>query len=113
MQSRGYAATPLTGVWANFPYLHNGSVPTLHHLLGPVAERPQIFEILAARRLDRERVGQPLYADPRDGLLSPSDRVLRFGENRDWFNAARPGCSNMRPRFLAGHPHGRQSPGAH
>ena len=32
----GYAATPLTGVWANFPYLHNGSVPTLHHLLGPV-----------------------------------------------------------------------------
>ena len=94
VRSRGYAATPLTGVWANFPYLHNGSVPTLHHLLGPVGERPQLFEILAARRLDRERVGQPLYADPRDGLLPPSDRVLRFGENRDWFNAARPGCSN-------------------
>ena len=33
--SEGYAATPLTGVWANYPYLHNGSVPTLHHLLGP------------------------------------------------------------------------------
>ena len=57
VRSRGYAATPLTGVWANFPYLHNGSVPTLHHLLGPVWERPQLFEILAARRLDRERVG--------------------------------------------------------
>ena len=35
VKSHGYAATPLTGVWANFPYLHNGSVPTLHHLLGP------------------------------------------------------------------------------
>ena len=36
VKSHGYAATPLTGVWANYPYLHNGSVPTLHHLLGPV-----------------------------------------------------------------------------
>ena len=71
VRSRGYAATPLTGVWANFPYLHNGSVPTLHHLLGPVGERPQLFEILAARRLDRERVGQPLYADPRAGCCPP------------------------------------------
>ena len=42
--SEGYAATPLTGVWANFPYLHNGSVPTLHDLLGPASERPKIFD---------------------------------------------------------------------
>ena len=27
------------------PYLHNGSVPTLHHLLGPVSERPKIFQV--------------------------------------------------------------------
>src|SRR5262249_16625860 len=47
-KSRGYAATPLTGVWANYPYLHNGSVPTLYHLLGPVAERPRIFHVLSA-----------------------------------------------------------------
>ncbi len=46
-RSDGYAATPLTGVWANFPYLHNGSVPTLHHLLGPVSERPKIFHVMA------------------------------------------------------------------
>jgi len=95
VHSRGYAATPLTGVWANFPYLHNGSVPTLHHLLGPVSERPRLFEILAARRLDRERVGQPLYADPRDGLIAPTERLERFGENRDWFNSTRPGCANI------------------
>ena len=94
VRSRGYAATPLTGVWANFPYLHNGSVPTLHHLLGPVSERPPLFEIIAARRLDRERVGQPLYADPRVGLIDRAERLQRFGGQRDWFNTARPGCAN-------------------
>jgi len=30
-----YAARPLKGVWATPPYLHNGSVPSLWHLLQP------------------------------------------------------------------------------
>ncbi|WP_437677844.1 cytochrome c [Sorangium sp. So ce131] len=38
----GYLSTPLHGLWATGPYLHNGSVPTLWHLLTP-AERPQVF----------------------------------------------------------------------
>ena len=29
----GYVAPPLHGVWASAPYLHNGSVPTVDHLL--------------------------------------------------------------------------------
>ena len=29
----GYQAPPLDGIWATAPYLHNGSVPTLHALL--------------------------------------------------------------------------------
>jgi mono/diheme cytochrome c family protein len=29
----GYAFKPLDGIWARAPYLHNGSVPTLYHLL--------------------------------------------------------------------------------
>ncbi len=29
----GYQAPPLDGIWATAPYLHNGSVPTLDHLL--------------------------------------------------------------------------------
>ena len=69
VRSEGYAATPLTGVWANYPYLHNGSVPTLHHLLGPVSERPAIFHVRAAGRFDRTRVGQQLYLDPVHGTL--------------------------------------------
>jgi len=94
MKSRGYAATPLTGVWANFPYLHNGSVPTLHDLLGPASERPKIFQITAARTLDRARVGQPLHADPPYARAGEAELLRRFGDQRDWFNTARPGSSN-------------------
>lgn len=92
--SDGYAATPLTGVWANYPYLHNGSVPTLHHLLGPVSERPAIFSVMAARRFDRQRVGQRLYVDERDARLGELARLARYGDRRDWLNTSREGCSN-------------------
>lgn len=94
-KSRGYAATPLTGVWANFPYLHNGSVPTLYHLLGPVSERPRIFEVLAARTLDQERVGQRLVRRAKDARLGEEELLRRYGDDRDWFNTARPGSSNV------------------
>jgi processive rubber oxygenase RoxA-like protein len=92
--SRGYAATPLTGVWANYPYLHNGSVPTLYHLLGPEWERPKIFHVLAARRFDRERVGQVLHANPAHDRLSDAELLRRFANDRDWFNVNRPGSGN-------------------
>ena len=36
----GYIAPPLDGIWATAPYLHNGSVPTLYHLIHP-DERPE------------------------------------------------------------------------
>jgi hypothetical protein len=93
-KSRGYAATPLTGVWANFPYLHNGSVPTLYHLLGPAAERPRIFDVMAARTLDRARVGQPLYLDGADAQRTEEVLLHRHGQDRNWFNTTRPGSSN-------------------
>jgi hypothetical protein len=93
-KSVGYAATPLTGVWANYPYLHNGSVPTLHHLLGPPSERPRLFSVKAARRFDPERVGQRLYLDRRVARWSESERLQRFGADENWFNASRTGCGN-------------------
>ena len=91
-KSHGYAATPLTGVWINFPYLHNGSVPTLHHLLGPVSERPRIFEVMGARSFDRVNVGQRLFVRPSH--LSEAELIRRFGNNRDWFYVERTGSSN-------------------
>ncbi len=47
----GYNALPLVGLWAQAPYLHNGSVPTLYHLLVP-NERPAIF---VKSRLDYDK----------------------------------------------------------
>ncbi len=38
----GYRAPPLVGIWASAPYLHNGSVPTLHALFELTA-RPKIW----------------------------------------------------------------------
>jgi len=38
-----YWAATLTGVWARSPYLHNGSVRTMHELLSPPAQRAKTF----------------------------------------------------------------------
>lgn len=51
----GYVAPPLDGVWASPPYLHNGSVPTLWHVLHP-SERPTVWRP-ASENLDRSKVG--------------------------------------------------------
>ncbi len=38
----GYQAPPLDGVWATAPYFHNGSTPTVYHVLNSKA-RPKLF----------------------------------------------------------------------
>lgn len=43
VKTDGYVAKPLTGIWLQAPYLHNGSVPTLEDLLLPPLERPPTF----------------------------------------------------------------------
>lgn len=92
--SPGYAATPLTGVWANYPYLHNGSVPTLYHLLGPESERPAMFEVMAARSFDRGKVGQQLFVNNGLATVTAADLLRWFGGNRNWFNTSREGSGN-------------------
>lgn len=49
-------ASPLAGVWATGPYLHNGSVPTVYELLSPVSERRDVFWT-GGRTLDLDRLG--------------------------------------------------------
>jgi len=51
----GYVALPLAGIWARAPYLHNGSVPTLFHLLVP-ASRPAVFQ-RGSSDYDQDKVG--------------------------------------------------------
>jgi hypothetical protein len=53
--TEGYVPPPLTGVWASAPYFHNGSVPTVWHLLHP-EQRPERFEV-GGHRLDFTRLG--------------------------------------------------------
>jgi mono/diheme cytochrome c family protein len=50
-----YAAPILAGLWMSAPYLHNGSVPTLWHLMHP-NQRPARFQV-GGHRLDYARLG--------------------------------------------------------
>ena len=51
-----YPAKPLGAAWATAPYLHNGSVPTIYHLLLPAAQRPRTFHV-GQRELDPVHLG--------------------------------------------------------
>ena len=79
-----YKASPLAGVWATAPYLHNGSVPTLDDLLRAPAERPGVFYV-GNRVFDPARVG---YVN-RGEDLSEDDRARFFR-----FDTSLPGNSN-------------------
>ncbi len=50
-----YMARKLNGIWATAPYLHNGSVPTLYHLLYP-EQRPARF-LVGNREYDPVKLG--------------------------------------------------------
>ncbi len=55
----GYVFKPLDGIWARAPYLHNGSVPTLYHLLASdknTSLRPNRF-VTGLLSYDSEKVG--------------------------------------------------------
>jgi hypothetical protein len=58
-----YKARPLAGVWSTAPYLHNGSVPSLHDLLLPASKRSPQFHI-GSRCFDPARVG---FIDDEEG----------------------------------------------
>ncbi len=56
---QGYVTDSLMGVWARAPYLHNGSVPTLRHLLASgnsESKRPDTF-VRGAISYDQKNVG--------------------------------------------------------
>jgi hypothetical protein len=50
---KGYVAPRLWGIWSRFPYLHNGSIPTLRDLFNPKEDRPVVFNLHRAGELDR------------------------------------------------------------
>ncbi len=83
----GYVAPPLDGVWASPPYLHNGSVPTIWHLLNP-KERPRIW-----RRCDKamDAVYVGFKIEVVDHVPSTETDIAK---RREYFDTSRFGKSN-------------------
>lgn len=74
----GYVAPPLDGLWATAPYFHNGSVPTLWHVLHP-DDRPAVWR-RTALGLDSEKMG--LEVEVLDSVPSK----LKHAERRWYFD---------------------------
>lgn len=91
IETDGYIAVQLDGIWLRGPYLHNGSVPTLRDLLAPAAERPRAF-CRGYDVLDRENLGfiSDGRVDPRcaedhpPATPSPWDRPGAPGRSDEW-----------------------------
>lgn len=84
----GYVPPPLDGIWARFPYLHNGSVPSLCALLAAPDERPLTFVVGPPddpdTDFDAACVGLP-EVPPEAWLADPENEV----------DTTRPGLGNQ------------------
>ena len=63
---------------------------------------------MAARRLDRVRVGQPLYRDPGDATARRSGAHAPVRRRSQLVQHRAPGMRQRRPRLLAADPDGRE-----
>jgi mono/diheme cytochrome c family protein len=78
-RGHGYFANRLDGIWARYPYLHNGSVPSMAALLTPPDGRPTVFSLRDAgeiERFDPETLGLtvPKRGSPEEAELLQSVR---------------------------------------
>lgn len=74
-QPDGYVAPPLDGLWASAPYFHNGSVPTLYHVLHP-NQRPSVWRAVD-QRLDESKIGLRVEVVDRVPLEAPDVAIRR------------------------------------
>lgn len=93
----GYQAPPLDGVWATAPYFHNGSAPTLAHVLNSKS-RPKLYTRsfrTDEADYDKDRIGWKI-TEQKD---APSEKLPAI-ERRKVYDTSKPGRSN------AGHTYG-------
>ncbi len=86
----GYQAPPLDGLWATAPYFHNGSAPTVYHVLNSKA-RPTRFTRsyhTAAEDFDPMKLGWK-YRE-----VGPADPNLPARERRKVYDTMQPGRGN-------------------
>jgi mono/diheme cytochrome c family protein len=86
----GYQAPPLDGLWATAPYLHNGSAPTVWHVLNSKA-RPRRFT--RSYRTDQSEF-DPVKLGWRLTEVGPADPRLPARERRKVYDTTLPGRSN-------------------
>ena len=86
----GYVAPVLSGIWASAPYLHNGSVPTLWHLMHP-AQRPAHFQV-GGHALDYRFVGIAGVTNANGSWAYSADYTP--WSQPQWFDTSLPGQSN-------------------
>jgi mono/diheme cytochrome c family protein len=86
----GYVAPPLDGIWASAPYFHNGSVPTLWHLMH-AEQRPVVWQ-RSEDGYDQEKVGLEVAT-----FAELPAEVKRPDEKRRYFN------TRLRGKSAAGH----------
>ena len=91
----GYVPPILSSVWTTAPYLHNGSVPTLWHMMHP-AERPARFEV-GGHRLDYDRMGIALAPDSSGVWRTPA--LPTRASIREVYDTSLPGRSNRGHEF--------------
>jgi hypothetical protein len=94
-QPAGYVAPPLDGIWASAPYLHNGSVPTLWHMLH-VDERPAVWRRTSVADYDLEKVGLVVETFTELPPDAASDKRLR----REYFQTKAFGKSAAGHEFV-------------
>lgn len=87
--NKGYVAPILDGLWATAPYLHNGSIPTLWHLMHP-GSRPDKFYV-GGHQLDYDKIG--IKGEINDGIYKYA------GNYKSWcsyeiFDTTQPGQLN-------------------
>lgn len=92
----GYQAPPLDGVWATAPYFHNGSVPTIYHVLDSKARPTYFTRSYLAREedYDRQNVGHKITV-----LGRPPFRDAPPIEQRKVYDTTKVGRGNMGHRY--------------
>ncbi|QDK38582.1 hypothetical protein [Bdellovibrio sp. NC01] len=91
VKANGYIAPILNSLWATAPYLHNGSVPTLWHMLHP-EQRPTKF-MVGGHNLDLEKVGVKLVLNETTGVWEYPSDVKPFSQPVV-YDTTKPGLSN-------------------
>ncbi len=91
VDTRGYQAPALDGVWATGPYFHNASVPNLYHVLNSKA-RPRYFT--RSYRTDREDFDPIRVGWKFQELSGPPDARLTAIERRRVHDTTQPGLGN-------------------